>query len=110
MRLPFGNGTGYLEEPTAAMTTRRPCPPAPGPLEDYAQRFDASGTPVGGEFRVPTDITAGTQRAYGPGKVALAPNGDFVVTWYAAGRDGSGHARIPCADDRYPASHVFHAM
>jgi hypothetical protein len=22
------------------MTTRRPCPPAPGPLEDYAQRFD----------------------------------------------------------------------
>jgi len=23
------------------MTTRRLCPPAPGPLEDYAQRFDA---------------------------------------------------------------------
>jgi hypothetical protein len=23
------------------MTTRRPCPPAPGPLEDYAQQFDA---------------------------------------------------------------------
>ena len=23
------------------MSTRRPCPPAPGPLEDYAQRFDA---------------------------------------------------------------------
>ena len=22
------------------MTTRRACPPAPGPLEDYAQRFD----------------------------------------------------------------------
>jgi hypothetical protein len=22
------------------MRTRRPCPPAPGPLEDYAQRFD----------------------------------------------------------------------
>jgi hypothetical protein len=22
------------------MTIRRPCPPAPGPLEDYAQRFD----------------------------------------------------------------------
>src|SRR5829696_1769778 len=22
------------------MTTRRPCPPAPGPLEGYAQRFD----------------------------------------------------------------------
>src|SRR4029434_11200171 len=23
------------------MTTRRPCPPAPGPLEPYAQRFDS---------------------------------------------------------------------
>jgi SRSO17 transposase len=23
------------------MTARRPCPPAPGPLEDYAQRFDS---------------------------------------------------------------------
>ena len=22
------------------MTARRPCPPAPGPLEDYAQQFD----------------------------------------------------------------------
>src|SRR5512133_3957432 len=22
------------------MTTRRPCPPAPGPLEDYATQFD----------------------------------------------------------------------
>jgi hypothetical protein len=22
------------------MTARRPCPPAPGPLEDYAARFD----------------------------------------------------------------------
>ena len=22
------------------MTARRPCPPAPGPLEDYAQHFD----------------------------------------------------------------------
>jgi hypothetical protein len=29
------------QEPTAAMTTRRPCPPAPGPLEPYAQRFDS---------------------------------------------------------------------
>lgn len=24
----------------AAMTARRPCPPAPGPLEDYAVHFD----------------------------------------------------------------------
>jgi hypothetical protein len=23
------------------MSSRRPCPPAPGPLEGYAQRFDA---------------------------------------------------------------------
>src|SRR5918996_1596654 len=25
---------------SSPMTSRRPCPPAPGPLEDYAQRFD----------------------------------------------------------------------
>ncbi len=25
---------------TSAMTSRRPCPPAPGLLEDYAARFD----------------------------------------------------------------------
>ena len=24
------------------MTARRPCPPAPGPLEDYAARFDVA--------------------------------------------------------------------
>ena len=28
------------------MTSRRPCPPAPGPLEDYAQRFDPLLTSV----------------------------------------------------------------
>ena len=28
------------QEPTATMSTRRPCPPAPGPLEAYAQQFD----------------------------------------------------------------------
>jgi SRSO17 transposase len=28
------------QEPTATMTTRRPCPPAPAPLENYAQQFD----------------------------------------------------------------------
>jgi hypothetical protein len=26
--------------PTTTMTTRRPCPPAPGPLEHYATQFD----------------------------------------------------------------------
>jgi hypothetical protein len=25
---------------TTPMTTRRPCPPAPGPLEGYVQQFD----------------------------------------------------------------------
>ena len=28
------------QEPTTADDRRRPCPPAPGPLEDYAQQFD----------------------------------------------------------------------
>src|ERR671935_1848701 len=28
------------QEPPPPMTSRRPCPPAPGPLEDYTQQFD----------------------------------------------------------------------
>jgi DDE superfamily endonuclease len=29
------------QEPTRLMTSRRPCPPAPGPLEAYARQFDS---------------------------------------------------------------------
>lgn len=43
----------------------------------YAQRFDALGVRVGGEFRV-NATTAGSQ--YGP-SVAAFPGGGFVVAW-----------------------------
>lgn len=46
-------------------------------LEIYARRFDASGTPLGGEFRV--DTTG--HPAYSQFDVAMAGDGRFVVTW-----------------------------
>ncbi|MEO1686790.1 MAG: hypothetical protein AAFU61_02685, partial [Pseudomonadota bacterium] len=53
----------------------------------YGQRYDASGTAVGGEFRV-NDTTASSQSV--PDISALA-NGGFVVAWEGSGvGDGSG--------------------
>jgi hypothetical protein len=46
------------------MTTRRPCPPAPGPLEAYAARFDP--------------LLASLTRGDWP-KADLPPKGFFVV-------------------------------
>jgi hypothetical protein len=55
----------------------------------YVQRYDASGTPNGPEFRVNTDLD--TQTSYGGGGAIFAPKssvalndaGDFVVAWQA---------------------------
>jgi Ca2+-binding RTX toxin-like protein len=52
----------------------------------YAQRLDAQGTKVGGEFLVNT-FTAGNQQI--PEVAALA-GGGFVIAWTSAGQDGSG--------------------
>ncbi len=52
----------------------------------YAQRFSVSGAPLGGEFQV-NSTTAGDQNSPA---VAMAPNGDFVVSWQSYGQDGSG--------------------
>jgi hypothetical protein len=52
----------------------------------YAQRFNASGVPQGNEFRVNT-TTAGDQKY---STVAMAPNGNCVITWSSYGQDGSG--------------------
>lgn len=52
----------------------------------YAQRYAASGTRVGGEFRVNT-FTTGNQDLP---SVAMNAAGDFVVVWASAGQDGSG--------------------
>ena len=53
----------------------------------YAQRYDAAGVAVGGEFRV-NSVTVNTQRAPA---VAMDGAGNFVVTWTSNGQDGSGY-------------------
>lgn len=50
------------------------------------QRFDAAGSPLGGEFQA-SGLSLGFK---GRPAVALAAAGSFVVTWDAPGRDGSG--------------------
>jgi len=47
----------------------------------FAQRFDASGAPLGGEFRV-NELTAGYQRYPA---VAADADGNFVVVWSGTG-------------------------
>ncbi|MFK8332984.1 beta strand repeat-containing protein [Pseudomonas sp. BJa5] len=65
----------------------------------YAQRYDASGTAVGGEVRVNT-VTANNQ--YSPSVVGLA-DGSYVVSWASEGQDGSG---IGVYAQRYSAGGV----
>jgi len=49
--------------------------------EIFGQRYAASGSPLGPEFRVNT-YTTGLQRT---ATVAASPSGDFVVVWQSAG-------------------------
>lgn len=51
----------------------------------FLQRFDANGAPLGSETQVNT-YTGGLQ-AYP--SIAMAPNGQFVVTWSSRHQDGS---------------------
>ncbi len=53
----------------------------------YAQRYNASGTAQGSEFRVNT-YTTGNQWLTG---AAMDAAGDFVVVWQSNGEDGSGY-------------------
>ena len=53
----------------------------------YAQRFDAAGAPLGGQFRV-NSYTTGSQFV---GSVASDPAGSVVVAWRSQGQDGSGY-------------------
>ena len=50
----------------------------------FGQRYDSSGAPLGGEFRVNSYTTSLQSQA----SVATAANGDFVVVWMSAGQDG----------------------
>ena len=47
----------------------------------YAQRYDAAGSAVGGEFRVKVNIDAANDKEWPWSSVAAFPNGGFVVTW-----------------------------
>jgi hypothetical protein len=59
---------------------------APGHEGIYAQRFEASGAPIGAEFRVNTT----TGLSVFAGTVSTAPGGGFTVAWSSDGQDGSG--------------------
>jgi Ca2+-binding RTX toxin-like protein len=52
---------------------------------NYAQRYDASGTAVGGETLVNTTTANDESPA-----VAALSDGGYVVTWMSLGQDGSG--------------------
>jgi hypothetical protein len=63
----------------------------------YGRRYDAAGSPVGGEFRVNT-TTSADQAAPA---LAVASDGRFVVTWHSQNQDSSGwgvYARLYGAD------------
>ncbi|MCA9095791.1 MAG: VCBS repeat-containing protein, partial [Planctomycetaceae bacterium] len=53
----------------------------------YAQRFDASGVPQGGEFRV-NSFTSGKQAN---SRIGMGANGEFVIAWNSENQDGSGN-------------------
>jgi hypothetical protein len=53
----------------------------------YAQRFNAGGTKLGGEFLVNQNTSDKQDNA----KVAMDSAGNFVVTWSSFGQDGSGY-------------------
>jgi hypothetical protein len=57
----------------------------------FLRRYNASGTPLGGEFLVNTFTTS---RQY-PGSVAMDASGNFVVAWKdEGGQDGSSSAVV----------------
>lgn len=62
-----------------------------------AQRYSTLQGKVGSEFRV-NDFTSGTQ--IDP-RVAMSPDGDFVVTWTSYGADGSSPASFSINAKRY---------
>ena len=53
----------------------------------YARRFDASGTPLGGEFQV----SAATPDFREGSDVAVLSDGGFIITWSSDAADGSGY-------------------
>ena len=69
-------------------------------LSVQGQRYDASGSPIGGEFQVNTYTTADQ---YCP-SVASDSAGNFVVVWQSNGQRGQRHIRGLVQGQRYDAS------
>ncbi len=70
----------------------------------YAQKYDAAGTPVDGEFQ----LNSYTPNYQNWPAVGMSSNGDFVVAWQSEGQDGSGFGifakRFDVAGDTTPPS------
>jgi hypothetical protein len=58
-----------------------------GNAGNYAQRYNSAGLKQGAEFHVNT-FTTGFQSS---AAVAMDASGDFVITWYSDGQDGSNY-------------------
>ncbi len=71
--------------------------PDTDPLSIQAQRFDASGTPAGGQFEVNT-FTTSIQQAAG---AAIDPQGNFVVVWESLGSYGIDNSSYSIQAQRY---------
>jgi hypothetical protein len=68
----------------------------------YAQRYNTSGVPQGGEFRVNT-YTSGAQMRP---SIAMDQAGDFVVAWESRGQDGDAYNFSNIYAQRYNAAGV----
>jgi hypothetical protein len=86
--------TGYQVVPTAAMDANGDFVIAWRSDEQdgsaggvYAQRFNSAGAKQGGEFRVNT-YTTNNQEAP---RIAMDPEGDFVIAWNSYYQDGSNN-------------------
>lgn len=56
----------------------------------YAQRFSASGVPLGAEFLVNSHVQGKQQYP----AVAMSATGSFVITWSSLGQDGAGTSGV----------------
>lgn len=63
------------------------------------QRYDAGGSPAGGEFQVNTYTTS---IQFSPA-VATAPDGDFIVVWESDGSNGTDTSGVSFQGQRYDA-------
>jgi hypothetical protein len=69
-------------------------------LDIFAQRFDASGAPLGTEFQVNTFTTGSQTRP----SVAGVPDGGYVVVWQSQGSAGTDDSGTSIQARRYDAA------